>query len=282
MQARAKVTRDTVVASASVQRTPRVGIVLSSYKGGSDHFGNAKFEGLAEPRAPSEELNAKQIAAMTRHAIRLGNHPNRGFRRVLSANESVVLLASRYAEAVVVSTVADMIREESAGSRVTILSPDAAAAADRVRMPAPGIWSRRDVEYHVPKIVLECDRLIYDRSSPDREWAAIAALDTYRMLASAEDGAQGTPDVVAMDLYGFHPAEYAIVGGTQVLRDGSRSRHNLVLAGPMPFAVDAVGAAFSISNPSRCRCCSSLANADSANRVSTRSGRWATKSKTHA
>jgi hypothetical protein len=45
-----------------------------------------------------------------------------------------------------------------------------------------------------------------------------------------------------MDLFGFHPAEYAGLGGTHALRNGRRVRHNLVLAGPIPSAVDAVGA----------------------------------------
>ena len=60
----------------------------------------------------------------------------------------------------------------------------------------------------------------------------------------APDGsAHGSNDVVAMDLFGFHPAEYAVLGGTHVLRNGSKVRHNLILAGPIPSAVDAVGAA---------------------------------------
>ena len=46
-----------------------------------------------------------------------------------------------------------------------------------------------------------------------------------------------------MDLFGFHPAEFAVVGGTHVLRNGGKVRHNLVLAGPVPAAVDTVGAA---------------------------------------
>ena len=51
----------------------------------------------------------------------------------------------------------------------------------------------------------------------------------------APDGsAHGSNDVVAMDLFGFHPAEYAVLGGTHVLRNGSKVRHNLILAGPIP------------------------------------------------
>ena len=248
MQASSKVTRDTVIASATVHKTPRVGIVLSSYKGGGDHFGNAKFEGLPEPRGVREELTPAQITAMTRRAIQLGCHPNRPFRRIVSANDSVLLLASPYAEAAVVSTVADVLREEASGSRVTVLSSDAkrfggigAATAETVRMPAPGVWSRRDVEYRIPKAVLDCDRLITIAPLRVEKGRPSLTLDNYRIIAGS--GGQGTPDQIAMDLFGFHPAEFAVLGGTWVLRDGSRVRHNVLLAGPMASAVDAVGSA---------------------------------------
>lgn len=250
MQAGAKVTRDTVVAGATVQRTPRVGIVLSSYKGGGDHFGNAKFEGLTEPRAVNAELNAAQTGAMTRRAIQLGNHPNRGFRRVLGATDSVLLLVSQYAEPAIVSAVAEMLRAETPDRRIAILSADAKrfsgippAAADTVRMPAPGVWSRRDVQYQVPRAVLDMDRVISIAPLRIENGRPSLTIDNYRTFAPADPGALGTPDQIAMDLYGFHPAEFAVLGGTNILRDGNRVRHNVVLAGPIPSAVDAAGAA---------------------------------------
>ncbi|HYO82732.1 MAG TPA: hypothetical protein VES20_15105 [Bryobacteraceae bacterium] len=243
----AKRTRDTVVASATVQRTPRVSIVLSSYKGGGDHFGNAKFDGLPDPRAVRDDLLPEQIAAMTRHAIRLGNHPNRDLRRIVGTNESVLLLVSPYAEPVVVSTLAEVLRQEASGIRLSLFSTDAKrfpgidrAAADKVLMPAPGIWSKRDVEYRIPRAVLDCDRVFsiaplrIDKGRPS------LTVDNYRMLA---ESAAGTPDLVALDLFSFHPAEFAILGGTQVLRDGKPVRHNLILAGSIAAPVDAVGAA---------------------------------------
>jgi hypothetical protein len=259
MQDRAKSARDTMVAGATVQRTPRVGIVLSSYKGGGDHFGNAKFEGLANPCAPGDDLTPAQIADMTRHAIRLGNHPNRGLRRVIGGSDLVLLLVSRYAEPVVVSTVAEVVKQESPSGRIMILSDDPkrfsggepieTASADSIRMPAPGVWSRRDVEYRIPKAVLDCDRLITIAPLRIENGRPHLTLDNYRTLLSADGRVQGGPDVIAMDLFGFHPAEYAVLGGTHVLRDGGRARHNLVLAGPIATAVDAVGAAVLGSKP---------------------------------
>ena len=64
-----------MAAGATVQRTPRVAVVLSSHKGGGDHFGNAKFTGLEEPRPPADELSDVQLRALTRRALELGNHP---------------------------------------------------------------------------------------------------------------------------------------------------------------------------------------------------------------
>src|SRR5687767_2559384 len=156
MQANRRATRDTVVASATVQRTPRVGVVLSSYKGGTDDYGKAKFEGLAEPRPPREELTDAQLRAMTRRAIDFGNHPTGGLRRIVSRGEAVLLLVNRNAEPVVVSAVIEMLNEDAPGSRITVISdaPKTFAgvqsidvtSAESMRMPAPGVWSRRDVE----------------------------------------------------------------------------------------------------------------------------------------
>jgi hypothetical protein len=253
MQAAAKPTRDTVVASATVQRTPRVGIVLSSYKGGGDHFGNAKFDGVPEPRPPGSELNDAQLRALTRRALELGNHPNTRWRRVIGRDESVLLLVNRYAEPGVVSAVVDALNEQAQGVRITVVS-DAAkrfaaptlvdiASAESMRMPAPGVWSRRDVTFRIPKAILQCDKVISIAPLRIENGRPSLSIDNYRLLSSGEKSGGSSLDVDAIDLFGFHPAEFAVLGGTHVLRDGKRVRHNLVLAGPIPTAVDVVGAA---------------------------------------
>src|SRR5687767_13117114 len=145
-----------------------------------------------------------------------------------------------------------MLNEDAPGSRITVISdaPKTFAgvqsidvtSAESMRMPAPGVWSRRDVEYRIPKAILDCDKLIsiaplrIDKGRPS------LVLDNYRMLAKPTAADAGSPDVVAMDLFGFHPAEYAVLGGTHLFRNGQMVRHNVVLAGPIPSAVDAVGA----------------------------------------
>jgi hypothetical protein len=253
VQANQKVPRDTVVASATVQRTPRVGVVLSNYQGGTDDYGKVKFTGLADPRPPAEELTDMQLRAMTRQAIDFGNHPTGGLKRIAGRNEAVVLLVNQDAEPAVVSTVIETLQQDVPGSRVTIVSKTPKrfsgtasidpSSADSMRMPAPGVWSRRDIVYRVPKVILECDRLISIAPLKIENGRPSLAIDNYRAIAAPEGGEAGSADVVALDLFGFHPAEYVVLGGSHVLRNGTKVRHNLVLAGVVPAAVDAMGAA---------------------------------------
>lgn len=256
MQAKPRPTRDTVVASASVQRVPRVSIVLSSYKGGGDHFGNATFKGVPEPRPASAELTDAQLRALTRRAVELGNHPNQGLRRVVGRDESVALLVSRYAELAVVSAVIELVKENASGARITIVTDAASrfsgapvidvAKAEAVKTPAPGVWSRRDVTYRIPKAILDCDRLITIAPLMIEKGRPSLSIDNYRCLDRGDTTAL---DTSAADLYGFHPADYAVLGGAFVLRNGARVRHNLVVAGAVAAAVDTVGADILATKP---------------------------------
>src|ERR1700687_1735101 len=61
---------DTIIATATQDTTPRVGIVLSSFREGEDHDGT-KIPGLRDPRPPAADLTSAQIDAMVRKAIDL-------------------------------------------------------------------------------------------------------------------------------------------------------------------------------------------------------------------
>jgi hypothetical protein len=63
--------KDTVVARPTMDRTPRVGIVLSSFTGSQDHDGTI-VKGLADPAPVDAALNDRQIDAMVRMAMSLG------------------------------------------------------------------------------------------------------------------------------------------------------------------------------------------------------------------
>ncbi len=244
---------DAVEASASANRTPRVGVVLSSFAGGEDHFGGTKFVPLPEPKPVNAELTDAQVEAMTRRAIELGTDSQGGLPRWISRDQDVVVLVDKDADPAVVSAVVGIIKQRQPQSLriVTDAAKPFAGAecvnpstAESMVMPAPGIFSRRDVSYKVPKIVLHCDRLITVGPLRVRTGRPLMSMDSFRAVAKPVTPATaGTPDVIAMDGFGFHVPEYAVVGGRKAFRDGKAIVHNVVIASTIPAAVDAVGAA---------------------------------------
>jgi hypothetical protein len=244
---------DVAIAAPTQNRTPRVGIVLSSFSGGEDHFGGTKFAGLPEPKAVNVELTDAQLRAMTRRAIELGSQNRGSLERIVTPDDLVVLLVNRDADPAMVRAVIDLLREHKRGERITIVTPDPAKYPDTkavdpktvesMQMPAPGTWSRRDVLYRVPKVILECDRLISIAPLRITGLRPSLAFDNYRTIIPTPPVNAGTADLVAMDLVGFHVPDYAVLGGTRAFRNRSPIRHNLVVAGPIVTAVDSVGAA---------------------------------------
>ncbi|MBL8296080.1 MAG: hypothetical protein JNN08_29830 [Bryobacterales bacterium] len=243
---------DAVEASATGDSTARVGIILSSFAGGEDHFGGTKFETLPEPRPANAELSAAQVRDMTLRAIELGTSAQGGLPRLISRDHDVVILADRDADPMVVSAVLSVVNGRNP-HKVTLVSamkapPDGVtvvnpATAESMRMPAPGIFSRRNIEYSVPVAVLHCDRLI--SVAPLRVAAGRPSLsiDNFRAIAKPVTPATvGTNDLVAIDAFGFHVAEYAVVGGTMAFVNGKPIRHNVVAASPSPVAADSIGA----------------------------------------
>jgi hypothetical protein len=81
---------DTAVASASLDTTPRVGIVLSSFRGGEDHDGT-KLEGLRNPALPSASLNEGQIDEMVVKAIGCGDTRGGGLPKIVTPEDWVVI-----------------------------------------------------------------------------------------------------------------------------------------------------------------------------------------------
>lgn len=72
---------DVVTATATQDTTPRVGIVLSSFKQGTDHDGT-KIKGLDEPGLPDADLTSTQI-----DAARPPLHHCRGVRAMAASRE---------------------------------------------------------------------------------------------------------------------------------------------------------------------------------------------------
>jgi len=98
--------------------------------------------------------------------------------------------------------------------------------------------------YFIPKTIQQCDRII--TVAPlvtDEQMGVSLSVANYRGIAP---GAlkSGQPDEVVVDLFSYHPADYAIVGGSWGVEGGGRSvHHNVLVAGTNAVSVDAVGAA---------------------------------------
>lgn len=127
-----------------------------------------------------------------------------------------------------------------------------------VESPAPANQTRT---YHVPKTIQQCDKLISVAPlKTDRRTGVSLTIMNYLGIAP---GAQygfpktklaeiGPPEEVAVDLYSFHPADYAVVGGCFGIEgDGESVHHNVVIAGAAATAVDAVGAAVMGFDPAK-------------------------------
>lgn len=88
-QAQKKV-EEWITASATVDRTPKVGIVLSSFQGSTEHDGT-RIKGLARPRPVDAWLSYEEIDAMVRKAIELGNTRRGGLASIVAPDDWVVI-----------------------------------------------------------------------------------------------------------------------------------------------------------------------------------------------
>ena len=112
--------------------------------------------------------------------------------------------------------------------------------------------------YHIPKIIQQCDRLISVTPMKTDSITGVS-LSVKNYFGIAPGSKYGFPkrelfklgahDEIMLDLFSYHPADFAIVGGCWgVEGDGpegpgaSSVHHNLILAGAKAFCVDAVAA----------------------------------------
>lgn len=171
---------ESVTATATQDRTPRVGVVLSE--------GPIWDSGL-------------------RKAIALGTTRAGGLPSIIATEDWVVIQTSDGADPRLVEAVQGFLKERGLGKRFTVVGPAELATADAQEMPVPG----GERVCRIPKMILHCDRLL--RVGP-------------LMAAKAEISAQELVDRMS-----FHPPDYTIFGG-----------HNVVVAGADPVAVESVAA----------------------------------------
>jgi hypothetical protein len=134
--------------------------------------------------------------------------------------------------------------------------------APSLRMPVEGhVSATRNPQgmYSIPRVLRECDKVISiaPLATMDGSGIALSFLNYLGFAPGAHYGypkkglsALGEPGEVAVDLFSFHPADYAIAGGTFASESDPSSRgatrmrrHNVLIAGPSALAVDTVGAA---------------------------------------
>jgi uncharacterized protein (DUF362 family) len=131
-----------------------------------------------------------------------------------------------------------------------------------VELPVPGKALARNNPagtYAIPKTIQQCDRLISVASLKTHSMTGVSlSMKNYFGIGPGakygfpKDGLHklGNPDEVLIDLFSFHPADYAVVGGSWGVEadgphaPGARSvHHNVLIAGANALSVDAVAAA---------------------------------------
>ncbi|NOZ20760.1 MAG: DUF362 domain-containing protein [Planctomycetes bacterium] len=132
----------------------------------------------------------------------------------------------------------------------------------KVAVPGGGMALK---EYVVPKTILNCDKLISAAALKTNNYAGVTlALKNYIGIApSSVYGYEGTTKLrlphdqineVIVDLFSFHPADYAIITGTRGMEGygpiwGDDLAWNVVIAGGDPVACDTVASRIMGYNP---------------------------------
>lgn len=88
--AQEKNTQDVVIATATQDTTPRVGVVLSSFAGGTEHDGT-KLAGLASPQPKDADLSTEFIEAWVRKAIEMGSPRATDLSKIVAPDDWVII-----------------------------------------------------------------------------------------------------------------------------------------------------------------------------------------------
>lgn len=187
---------ESMLASATWENVPRVGIVTSSFRGGKEHDGTA-IPGLTDPQPTDAILNPAQTAALLRRAIELsgrggGGGGRRGARAGAGSDEWIVFLITLTPEIstdpMLMAALMEDYASQRRGKRFTIaagapatpeyekLIRDLAARHSQIHFEFTNLaldaflqvpaarrtFAQRNPEgvYAVSKAIRECDRLI--------------------------------------------------------------------------------------------------------------------------
>jgi hypothetical protein len=163
--------KESVTATATQNRTPRVALVLSG----------------------STALTAAQISGLLVHAVDLAATRHGDLTALVGPEDWVVLLAEPGADPLLVDALARFLASRRLGKRVTVAGPADLARAETQELPVPGGGRL----YSIPKMILQCDRLL--RVGP---------------LTAARPA---LPDAELVDRWTYHPPDYTLLGSPHLL-----------------------------------------------------------------
>ena len=257
---------DTFVAGATQDPTPRVGIVLSSFKEGEDHDGT-KIPGLGDPQPPGADLTPAQFDAMTRRAIELAALRTTEFFEVVEPDGWVVIKTQSRTDSRIVANAISYLAEHKRGLRFTVIDrlpqagdwgqdyrklvSDLGAQFSKVRFELMDLNSAPTIDlplangpgitYSIPKIVQQCDRMISIAPlATDPVRGVSLSVGNYAAISSEPV----TTDEALIDIFSYRPADLALVGGCWGIEgDGTPVHHNVLISGMKAVAVDSVSAA---------------------------------------
>jgi hypothetical protein len=217
----AKQGTDTVVGSATYDRTPRAGLLLSSFAGGQDHFGNA-VEGLAEPRPVDASLTTAQRTALLSKAAEFCMARRQRVRRMVEEDEWALVQVASGTDPLLLESVLRYMAENGWGGRISVSCAWAGLAAlsklypkvrfeqvdlatqQRIEIPAP----RNGRLHRIPKVLSDCDRVI--AVAPLRRGSPLS-VGSYASLESKPD------DAATVDLFSYHPPEFIVIGTANIV-----------------------------------------------------------------
>jgi hypothetical protein len=240
---------ESVTASATWDTTPRVGVVLSNFKGAEDHDGT-KIAGLPDPRPVTAELTFAQLDAMLHKALELGVRRHGGLAEIVGRDERLLILVGPQTDGRLIRSLLAWFSARRAGERIILAgavvdgfeSVDLAAEMC-IEKPVPG----KSGTYCIAKSVEECDKLITIAAMRTDPVTGVAlSMANHWAITRPEARHPGSEAEVLVDLSSIRPADYSIVCGTN-------DHHNVIVAGPNPVAVDSVAASIMGFDPAGSR-----------------------------
>ena len=256
---------DTTIAGATQDPTPRVGILLSSFKEGEEHDGT-KVPGVKDPQPPTADLTPAQFEAWVRKSIDLASRKAAEVYQVIEPEDWIVIKTQPRADSRIVGIVISYLAEHKRGLRFTIvdrlaqgadwpeeyrrLASDLGAKFPKVRVELLDLKSaamadlqvsdRPGATYSIPKVIQQCDRLITIAPlATDPKLGVSLAVANYASLTNKPI----TTDEALIDLLSYRDADLAMVGGSWGYEgDGARVHYNVLISGMKAVAVDSVAA----------------------------------------